>query len=459
MNALFIAALLLVDVVGTALAWWLTYLLRVESGLFTNPLPIEMLRPLIWLAIYWLILFTLRGMYRMPIALSRFDEVVRCFKVVVIGIFVIFIATFDLGEPVTVTRLFLLTYGLQAFIFVGSGRVLFRILQRFLRRREIGLWNAVVVGYNDIGRKLHEQLLDDPVWGFRVVGFVDRTIGEGEHLGKKVIGNVSDLPAIIETERVQFVLVAPEKQAFERLIEVFGSCGFLRVRFMIVADFYQMVVGLVRTVEIHGLPLVEVMPQLVPLSVRLFKRTLDILIGFVVSLFLLLITPLMALLIKLDSPGPVFYVQKRIGKWGREFKLYKFRTMFVGAERDGGAVWAEKGDPRVTKVGRLLRRFHIDEMPQFFNVLRGRMSIVGPRPERHEFVERFKGHIPLYERRLRIRPGITGWAQIRHKYDESLTDVKDKTSYDLFYIDHVSTALDIKIILATFLKMFKGEGY
>ncbi len=450
--------LLLVDVIGTALAWIITFWLRVESGLFINMMEFEMVLPLMWLTVFWLLLFLLRGMYRTPLALSLFDELVRVFKSVIIGILIIFIVTFDIGEPLSATRLFLLTYGLFAFLFVAAGRVGVRKLQRIFRLRGIGLWNAVIVGFNEIGKKLHEQLHYYPVWGFRVVGFVDSNIREGEHLNKKVLGKLSDLPAIIETQRAQFVLVAPEEKAYDALIEVFRSCGFLRIRFMIVADFYQMVIGLVRTVEIHGLPLVEVMPRLVSLWVMIVKRVMDILIGVVMSLFLLVITPLMALWIKLDSPGSVFYIQKRVGKWGKEFKLIKFRTMYVDAEAGAGAVWAEKDDPRVTRVGRFLRRNHLDELPQFINVLLGQMSIVGPRPERREFVEKFKQSIPLYERRLRITPGITGWAQVRHKYDETLEDVVEKVGYDLFYIDHISLALDLKIILATGIKMIKGGG-
>ena len=466
LNYIVIILLLLADIFGAGLAWRLAHNLRMESGYFENPIPIEMLGPLIWLALYWVILFILQGMYRLQIALSRFDEIARCFKAVFIGSFIIYIATMDISDPISSGSMLLFYYSFLTFIFISSGRVGVRVLQRILRRRGIGLWNAIIVGYNEVGRKLHKQLHYFPVWGFNVVGFADGNVNHGEYLGKKVLGGITDLPRIIESEHVQFVLVAPDfvpqdvniQRSYDSLMKVFGSCKFLRVRFMIVANFYQMVVGLVRTVEIHGLPLVEVMPQLVPISVRLTKRITDIIIGCAVSVFLVMIYPLMALLIKLDSPGPVFYVQKRIGRWGREFKVIKFRSMYKDAEKQSGAVWAQKDDPRVTRIGRLLRNNHLDEFPQFFNVLMGQMSMVGPRPERREFVEQFRTQIPLYERRLRIRPGITGWAQVRYKYDETLEDVIDKTKYDLFYIDHISLALDLKIIIATVLKMLSGGG-
>jgi len=454
-----VVILLSVDAVAAAAAIRLTHLLRFESGLFSNPIPAELCGPILLLTGFWWLLFAIRGMYLTPVALSRFDEVVRCFKAVVIGIFIVFLATFDVREPVTITRIFLLTYGLLVFIFISSGRVVVRILQRRLRRRGKGLWNAVIVGYNEVGRRLNHQLHYWPVWGFRVVGFIDHLPAQEEHLGVRVLGGIDDLPRVIETHRVQWILMAPDRQAHDALLEVFDRCSFLRVRFMIVASFYQMVVGLVRTVEIHGMPLVEVVPQLVPLHIRIIKRVVDLAAGLVVTPALFIITPLVALVIRLDSPGRIFYTQRRVGRGGREFTLIKYRSMIRDAEKQSGAVWAQRDDPRVTRVGRILRRTHLDELPQFINVLCGQMSLVGPRPERREFVEQFKDKVPLYERRQRIRPGITGWAQVRHKYDETLEDVIDKTRYDLFYVDHISLALDLKILIATVLKVIRGEGH
>jgi len=253
------------------------------------------------------------------------------------------------------------------------------------------------------------------------------------------------------------VFVAPERQSNDAILAVFDRCVKHRVRMMIVANYYQMVIGLVDTVEIHGLPLVEVITQFAPLHVRIVKRISDLITAFFWVIIVGLTLPFMALAIKLSSPGSVFYKQKRVGREGEEFYLYKFRSMVQDAEKKSGAVWAVKNDPRITKFGRFMRNTHIDEIPQFFNVLKGDMSIVGPRPERKKFVEDFKTKIPLYERRLRIRPGITGWAQVRHKYDETFEDVKDKTRYDLFYMNHMSLALDLRIIILTVKKVFLGE--
>ncbi|HEY5614964.1 MAG TPA: sugar transferase, partial [Bacteroidota bacterium] len=168
---------------------------------------------------------------------------------------------------------------------------------------------------------------------------------------------------------------------------------------------------------------------------------------------------LVALLIKLDSRGPILYRQERVGRNGKLFNIYKYRSMSSDAETTSGPVWAEKNDPRVTRIGKILRRTHIDEIPQFINVLSGEMSVVGPRPERSYFVEKLSKELPLYKRRLKVRPGITGWAQIKYKYDQSIEDVRAKVKYDLFYIENISWRLDLKILFNTAYVMLRGKGH
>ncbi len=188
------------------------------------------------------------------------------------------------------------------------------------------------------------------------------------------------------------------------------------------------------------------------------KRALDIIagaIGLVVLSPLFLIT---AILIKLTSRGPVFYTQVRVGQYGRLFKIYKFRTMRVDAEKETGAVWAKENDNRLIPVGRFLRRAHIDEIPQFLNILLGDMSLIGPRPERPEFVEKFKAQIPDYEKRLRVKPGLTGLAQVWHRYDSTLADVRKKIKYDLLYIKKICLWTDMRIFFRTFRVVITGEG-
>lgn len=459
MNLLFTSILVITDSIGFALALWITFIIRYESGLLEMELPIELGGPLIIMTAGWILLFLIRGMYRSPVALSRFDEVVNVIKTVGIGVLIIFIMTFERNDPEKITRLFLVNYGTLIIVFVCFTRITVRTWQRRLRWKGIGLWNTLIIGYNDVGRRLFDQLYNYPVWGFNVIGFIDDTHEVVEEQQVPILGRINDLHRIIQEKKVQWILIAPSDRTEGDVLRIFDRCYNQRVRFMIVADYYQMVIGLVRTVGIHGSPLVEIAPQLVGLWLRIVKRTLDIVASLMMLIVLMVLVPVLAVLIKMDSPGPVFYRQRRIGKDGREFWLYKFRSMVKDAEKRSGAIWAAKNDSRITRIGGFLRQTHIDEIPQFLNVLIGNMSLVGPRPERKEFVDQFKSKIHLYERRLRIRPGITGWAQVRYKYDESIDDVKEKTRYDLFYIDHISLALDTKIILATLLKVIRGEGH
>jgi exopolysaccharide biosynthesis polyprenyl glycosylphosphotransferase len=165
-----------------------------------------------------------------------------------------------------------------------------------------------------------------------------------------------------------------------------------------------------------------------------------------------------AAVIKMNSPGPVIYKQVRVGRNGKNFTVYKFRSMYQDAEKRSGPAWATENDPRITPVGRFIRTTRLDEIPQFYNVLKGEMSLVGPRPERPYFVEQLKTEIPWYVRRIKMKPGITGWAQVKHKYDASIEDVKQKVMYDLYYFENMSIVLDIKIILQTFWVVFTGKG-
>ncbi|MBS4014504.1 MAG: sugar transferase, partial [Bacteroidetes bacterium] len=189
------------------------------------------------------------------------------------------------------------------------------------------------------------------------------------------------------------------------------------------------------------------------------KRLLDI----VISLLALLITSpvilIMVIAIKIDTPGPAYFRQERCGKNGKVFKIFKFRSMYQDAEKHTGPVWSQKDDPRVTRVGSFIRKIRLDELPQMINVLKGEMSLVGPRPERPFFVEKLAEEIPYYKRRLKVKPGITGWAQVKHKYDESIEDVKTKLKYDLFYIENMSLRMDFKILFRTIFVVFLGKGH
>lgn len=236
-----------------------------------------------------------------------------------------------------------------------------------------------------------------------------------------------------------------------------ARCNSHKVGLKIMPDLYDVISGQARTNAIYGFPLIEISPQLMSPWEESLKRMLDVVVSAVILMVGLPVWLLIAAIIKLESPGPVLYKQERVGKDGQRFRIIKFRSMREDAEKEGPQ-WANRKDPRVTRVGKWLRKLHLDEVPQLINVMKGQMSLVGPRPERPVFVESLSKEIPLYNRRLKVRPGITGWAQVKHRYDETIEDVKKKVQYDLYYIENMSLRMDMKIILNTASHMLLGKG-
>jgi exopolysaccharide biosynthesis polyprenyl glycosylphosphotransferase len=354
--------------------------------------------------------------------------------------------------------LLILIYWFLVLSLVSVGRLSVRTFQRKLLEAGIGARNTIIVGFNDKGKEIFDLILKYPALGYRVIGFVrtDKRKG-GEYKGVKVLGSADRINEIIKENEVKEVIFALDSSEHDRLLELIGKCEG-DVNFKIVPDLYDAISGQARTNQIYGFPLIEIMPEIMQPWERVVKRLIDIVVSLIVLVAGLPLWILIAILIKIDSRGPVIYKQERVGKDGKIFTLYKFRSMYENAEALTGPTWAMKNDPRVTRVGKILRKLHLDEIPQFVNVLKGDMSLIGPRPERPVFVEKLSKEIPLYRRRLKVKPGITGWAQVKYKYDESIEDVKKKLQYDLFYIENMSLRMDLKIIAYTILHILSGKG-
>jgi exopolysaccharide biosynthesis polyprenyl glycosylphosphotransferase len=333
-------------------------------------------------------------------------------------------------------------------------------VQRGLLIAGFGVHPTIIVGSPGRARDLHEKVSKYPALGYRVIGLVtlDRRRIEPREGSPPVLGHAADLPRIIRGNGVREVLVALDSHDHERLLEVVGLCSGSPVGLKIVPDLYDIISGMARTNAIYGFPLIEISPQLLKPWEEAAKRGIDIAVSGIVLLAGLPLWLIIALAIKLDTPGPVLYKQERVGRNGEVFNMTKFRSMVRDAEKEGPR-WASRRDPRITRVGGVLRRLHLDEVPQLMNVLKGEMSLVGPRPERPVFVEELTQEIPMYPRRLRVRPGLTGWAQIKHKYDESVEDVRRKVQYDLYYIENISLRMDLKILLSTVSHMLMGKGH
>jgi exopolysaccharide biosynthesis polyprenyl glycosylphosphotransferase len=461
--------LLALDFLTVNLAYYVYYLLRVRSGWFMYPIEPELVLPMLAIYVYWLLLFAFFGLYRSWYAQSRLDELVTLFRIITAGVIVLFFLIFLDDEATSTqagTRTLIGVYWLVMIGFVSVGRLVLRATQKRLLESGIGARNTLIVGWSEKAKELCDMVIKYPALGYKLVGFVDAGRGRTGKRGKRLeyrqiplVGHLDQLSSLVREHQVQEVLVGLESSEHDKLIHIINECNGFEIGLKMMADLYDIVSGQARISSIYGVPLIEVTPQIMKPWEESLKRLVDFTVSFLILGIGLPFWLLVAGLIRLDSRGPVLYRQERLGKNGKPFRIFKFRSMIADAENKSGPVWAVKKDPRVTRVGRIIRRLHIDEVPQFINVLLGDMSLVGPRPERAFFVERLAAELPLYKRRLRVRPGITGWAQVKHKYDESIEDVKVKLKYDLFYIENMSWRMDLKILFNTFYVMTMGKGH
>lgn len=461
---------LLIDILSINLAYVVYYLIRVKSGLIPYRIEPELLLPLSIICVYWLLCFGIFGLYRIWYEQSRIDEILTIIRATIVGVLVLFFLIFfdDISSNAIVKlRPLIFGYWIALTLLVIFGRMLQRFIQRRLLLAGYGLRNTIIVGWSDKAFKLCDMVVKYPALGYRIIGFVKTKSKVDNYQQNKtrtykkipILGTIQDAASIIKKHAISEVLIGLDTTEHHQLMEIMRQCDSVEVGMKIMPDLYDIVSGQARISSLYGLPLMEVRPQLMKPWEEIAKRTLDIIFSLCVLIIGLPIWIVIALLIKFDSKGPILYKQTRVGKNGVQFKILKFRSMRSDAETKSGPVWAGKNDPRVTSLGRILRKSHFDEIPQFVNVLKGDMSLVGPRPERPFFVDKLTKEVPLYNHRHRVRPGITGWAQVKHKYDENMDDVKAKIKYDFFYIENLSWRLDLKILFNTIYVIISGKGH
>jgi exopolysaccharide biosynthesis polyprenyl glycosylphosphotransferase len=450
------------DTVALVLAFAMSYFFRFESGVVGTvgyvPLEMYVISPaMLLLTLGWLAMFALTGLYDIPWDASRIDYAMLVFKVVAAGTLMLFLLTFDFSSPTIEGRITTVVYGGAVGFFVVFMRMIIIAVERKYEILGFRRRNTLLVGISSAAEDLLDDIERRPGLKYTLVGVVDREKTSGEFKGLPVLGTYKDIPATVREKGVEEILVAANYLSREEILDILAQCNGMVPDIKVVPESLD-VLGGFKFEEVVGHPLIRLHPTNMDRWQWIAKRFIDILVSLLVLVPLLPVWLFVALLIRLDSPGSVFHVQERVGKKGRIFKLYKFRSMIPDAERDTGPVWAQPEDKRITRVGRIIRKLRIDEIPQFINVLKGEMSLVGPRPERSYFVEQLKHEVSFYSRRLLVRPGITGWAQVRHRYDRSLEDVKEKIKYDLYYLENMSLTLDFKIILRTFIVASSGKG-
>jgi exopolysaccharide biosynthesis polyprenyl glycosylphosphotransferase len=456
--------LLISDFITINLAFVMYFFIRVESGWFQLFMEPMFLIPMAVIFFYWLIIFLFAGMYRTWFAHSRIDEISTLLKASFIGIFILFFVIFvdDYVHGVSSTSRFVIfIYWGLFLLYVAIGRLMVRSIQRNLLIKGIGRRHTIIIGCGQKAINIFRQIKTHRALGLDVIGFLKTDSKTEVHLidNIEVLGMVDHLEEIVDEYEIKEVVIAIEDNSQQIMLDIIAGAMNRNVGLKIVPDLYEILSGQARTIQLYGFPLIDINPQLLSEWERTAKRIIDVVVSFFILIFTSPVLLAVAAAIKIDSKGPVFFSQERCGLDGEEFKMIKFRSMYQDAEKKTGPVWSQKDDPRITKVGRFIRKVRLDEIPQMINVLKGEMSLVGPRPERPYFVEKLSKEIPYYKRRLKVRPGITGWAQVKHKYDETIEDVKTKLKYDLFYIENISLRTDMKILFRTVFVVLFGKGH
>lgn len=396
------------------------------------------------------------GLYRDRWYFYALDDLGLIFKTVTLGCLFAFAYFALVGfklRPLYILYLYVLL-----FVTYFVSRFVLGAFIRWLSKRGVGLRRLAVVGTGKSARVFAEKVLKDAHLGYELVGF----ISDGDDITdvdvSKVLGPLDDVRSIVLEKDVAELVITHSSNPEDRVRAVTNNCVGLDVAIRAVPDVVDMISGRVRMIRLDGVPLADVVGQPLFGWYYFVKRSLDIvyaLVGLTVSVPLFLI---LWPFVRSQSGGSFFYRQERVGRDGEPYVMYKIRSMVANAESESGPIWAGTDDPRVTPIGRFIRLYRIDELPQLINVLKGNMSVVGPRPERRNFVEEFGRTIPLYTRRLAVKPGITGLAQVKHKYDETLDDVREKLKYDLYYIDHMTPGLDLRIYIWTLQVILTGKG-
>ncbi len=417
------------------------------------PLHIQVLEGLVFMAVGLLSLY-INGLYDFADRLTGRQMFVRLLRAASLGAVALGAIYFFLPEVLTGRGIFVIAF-LTSAVLIALWRVLLRKLLKTERFAE----RVLIVGTDERAIDLAREILHRKHLGYRVVGFLDDDpkLQGVSLINPRVIGTTNQCRDLALQHGVSRVVVATNDRRGRVSLDALLACKTSGIRVQEGSSYYEQLTGKIMLEGLRKSWLIFSDGFVVSRGTLFAKRLLDMTAAGIGLFLALPFMVLVALAVRLDSPGPVFFRQDRVGRGGREFTLWKFRSMRTDAEKNG-AVWAVQGDPRVTRVGRFIRQTRLDELPQLWNVLVGDMSLVGPRPERRMFVEQLKARIPLYEQRLVVRPGLTGWAQIKAPYASSFEESLEKLKFDLFYIKNLSLFLDVSILLSTARIVLLGRG-
>lgn len=463
MNSRVLTALLVfLDWATCGLSWGVFYYLRktrIEQVDFS--VNESFYYGLAFIPVAWLFLYLMQGTYNDVRRLHRMKILNLTFLGTAmgsLGIFFLFLLDDQIVEYRQYYQSVFLLFILQ-FTFTFIPRIfLVSYIVRRIHQRKTG-FNTLIVGGSDKAVDIYKEITELPKGtGHSFVGFININ-GIDRLLESELpyLGHIDDVEQVLRDYDIEEVIIALESVEHVKLKKIISRLEGGDVRIKILPDMYDILSGTVEMSNIFGALLISVNSEVMPVWQRMFKRFIDVVAS---TIALILLTPLfivLAILVKLSSPGPIFFRQQRIGKNGNPFMIIKFRTMYINSEKNGPQL-SSANDPRITKIGRFMRKFRLDEFPQFFNVLVGDMSLVGPRPERQYYIDQIVVVEPQFLELTKVRPGITSWGQVKYGYAESVDQMLDRMKYDLLYLKNRSLSLDFKIMLYTILIIFRGAG-
>lgn len=460
---------MLFDALAAALAWCLFYIFRkiyLEHGVFQEVGKLQ-LDTNFWIALFvlpaiWLAFYYTTGFYNDIYRRSRLIDLGQTVFTTIIGVTVIFFVLL-LDDNISTYKNYYHSYftllGLH-FIFTFVPRIILttRTIHR-VHQRKIG-FKTLIIGSNEQAIRLFKEMTSgQQTTGNIFLGFV-KIDNKNELLLEQhlpLLGTIKDVPRLIDENHIEEIILAIETSEHNKIQEILSTLDYRNITVKAIPDMYDILSGTVKMSTIYSSPLVKISNGIMPAWQENLKRIIDIVFSTLALIVFIPFFPFVYFGIRTSSKGPILYSQKRVGKYGKEFTIFKFRSMVTDAEPNGPAL-SSTDDPRITRFGQFMRRTHVDEIPQFYNVIRGDMSLVGPRPERRHYIDEIRKQAPHYIQLQRIRPGITSWGQVKYGYASNLEQMLERVPYDILYLKNISLYLDFKILIYTLINCFSAKG-